>query len=139
MFIVNSLETPRPTLQQYRYEMPGDRELCQYELWVLNRENRKVRKIQTEKWPDQYISVLQSSEKGDRIYFERFKRTWDETDLCVADTKTGTVRELIHETDKPYRDVHLKNVVILMMEQIFYTVPNVVAGDIIITTTETEI
>ena len=113
MFIVNSLETPRPTLQQYRYEMPGDRELCQYELWVLNRENRKVRKIQTEKWPDQYISVLQSSEKGDRIYFERFKRTWDETDLCVADTKTGTVRELIHETDKPYRDVHLKNVVIL--------------------------
>ena len=113
MFIVNSLETPRPTLQQYRYEMPGARELCQYELWVLNRETRKVRKIQPEKWPDQYISVLQSSEKGDRIYFERFKRTWDETDLCVADTKTGTVRELIHETDKPYRDVHLKNVVIL--------------------------
>ena len=26
-----------------------------------------------------------------------------------------------------------------MMEQIFYSVPNVVAGDIIITTTETEI
>lgn len=113
MFLLNSLSTPRPTMQQYRYEMPGDQNLCQYELWILNRETKSNRKIHTEKWPDQYISVLQSSEKGDRIFFERFKRTWDETDLCVVDTETGRVRELIHEVDKPYRDVHLKNVVIL--------------------------
>ena len=113
MYIINALSSPRPTLTEYRYEMPGDKNLCQYELWILNRKNRSVRKVSAEKWPDQYISVLQSSEKGDRIYFERFKRTWDETDLCVANTQTGEVRELIHEVDKPYRDVHLKNVVIL--------------------------
>lgn len=113
MFIINSLATPRPRLEEYRYEMPGDQNLCQYELWILDREKKSVRKVDADKWPDQYISVLQSSEKGDRIYFERFKRTWDETDLCVVNTETGEVRELIHEVDKPYRDVHLKNVVIL--------------------------
>ncbi|MEG1738234.1 MAG: DPP IV N-terminal domain-containing protein [Odoribacter sp.] len=113
MYVLNSLSTPRPKIETYRYEMPADQELCQYELWITDLDSRKVRKIEAQKWKDQYISVVESSKKGDRIYFERFKRTWDETDLCVVNTTTGEMRELIHEVDKPYRDVHLKNVLIL--------------------------
>lgn len=69
--------------------------------------------MKADKWQDQYIAVLKLSEKGNRIYFERSKRTWDEVDVCVADMETGEVRELIHEEDRPYRDVHMKSTIIL--------------------------
>lgn len=112
MYIVNALDK-RPSLQTYRYEMPGDKEVCQYELWIVDIETGKVLKAKADKWPDQYIAILQVSEKGDRIYFERTKRSWEEVDVCVADTETGEVKELIHEKDLPYRDVHMKKTVIL--------------------------
>lgn len=112
MYLVNTL-SKRPSLITYRYEMPGDKHLCQYELWCINVETRKVVKMKADKWQDQYIAVLKLSEKGNRIYFERSKRTWDEVDVCVADMETGEVRELIHEEDRPYRDVHMKSTIIL--------------------------
>lgn len=31
----------------------------------------------------------------------------------MADMETGEVRELIHEEDRPYRDVHMKSTIIL--------------------------
>ena len=112
MFVVNSL-TKRPTLEKYRYEMPGEKDLCQYELWIIDIEDKTARKVPADKWTDQYIQVLQPGEKGDKLFFQRFKRTWDEVDICVVNTKTLEVKELIHEVDKPYRDYHMQNTVIL--------------------------
>ena len=40
MFVINSL-TKRPTLEKYRYEMPGEKDLCQYELWIIDIEKKK--------------------------------------------------------------------------------------------------
>ena len=40
MFVINSL-TKRPTLEKYRYEMPGEKDLCQYELWIINIEKKQ--------------------------------------------------------------------------------------------------
>lgn len=47
------------------------------------------------------------------FFSQRFKRTWDEVDICVVNTETLEVKELIHEVDKPYRDYHMQNTVIL--------------------------
>ena len=112
MFVINSL-TKRPTLETYRYEMPGEKDLCQYELWIIDIEKKTVNRVPADKWTDQYIQVLQPGEKGDKLFFQRFKRTWDEVDICVVNTETLEVKELIHEVDKPYRDYHMQNTVIL--------------------------
>jgi len=112
MFVINSL-TKRPTLETYRYEMPGEKDLCQYELWIINIEKKTANRVPADKWTDQYIQVLQPGEKGDKLFFQRFKRTWDEVDICVVNTETLEVKELIHEVDKPYRDYHMQNTVIL--------------------------
>lgn len=112
MFVINSL-TKRPTLEKYRYEMPGEKDLCQYELWIINIEKKTANRVPADKWTDQYIQVLQPGEKGDKLFFQRFKRTWDEVDICVVNTETLEVKELIHEVDKPYRDYHMQNTVIL--------------------------
>ena len=112
MFVINSL-TKRPTLETYRYEMPGEKDLCQYELWIIDIEKKTANRVSADKWTDQYIQVLQPGEKGDKLFFQRFKRTWDEVDICVVNTVTLEVKELIHEVDKPYRDYHMQNTVIL--------------------------
>ena len=112
MFVINSL-TKRPTLETYRYEMPGEKDLCQYELWVIDIEKKTANRVSADKWTDQYIQVLQPGEKGDKLFFQRFKRTWDEVEICVVNTETLEVKELIHEVDKPYRDYHMQNTVIL--------------------------
>lgn len=112
MFVINSL-TKRPTLETYRYEMPGEKDLCQYELWIIDIEKKTANRVPADKWTDQYIQVLQPGEKGDKLFFQRFKRTWDEVDICVVNTETLEVKELIHEVDKPYRDYHMQNTVIL--------------------------
>lgn len=112
MFVINSL-TKRPTLETYRYEMPGEKDLCQYELWIIDIEKKTANRVSADKWTDQYIQVLQPGEKGDKLFFQRFKRTWDEVDICVVNTETLEVKELIHEVDKPYRDYHMQNTVIL--------------------------
>ena len=112
MFVINSL-TKRPTLETYRYEMPGEKDLCQYELWIIDIEKKTANRVSADKWTDQYIQVLQPGEKGDKLFFQRFQRTWDEVDICVVNTETLEVKELIHEVDKPYRDYHMQNTVIL--------------------------
>ena len=112
MFVINSL-TKRPTLETYRYEMPGEKDLCQYELWIIDIEKKTANRVSADKWTDQYIQVIQPGEKGDKLFFQRFKRTWDEVDICVVNTETLEVKELIHEVDKPYRDYHMQNTVIL--------------------------
>lgn len=112
MFVINSL-TKRPMLEKYRYEMPGEKDLCQYELWIINIEKKTANRVPADKWTDQYIQVIQPGEKGDKLFFQRFKRTWDEVDICVVNTETLEVKELIHEVDKPYRDYHMQNTVIL--------------------------
>ena len=112
MFVINSL-TKRPTLETYRYEMPGEKDLCQYELWIIDIEKKTANRVPADKWTDQYIQVIQPGEKGDKLFFQRFKRTWDEVDICVVNTETLEVKELIHEVDKPYRDYHMQNTVIL--------------------------
>ena len=112
MFVINSL-TKRPTLERYRYEMPGEKNLCQYELWIMDVEKKTAKRVPADKWTDQYIQVIEPGKNGDKIFFQRFKRTWDEVDICVANTETMEVKELIHEVDKPYRDYHMQNTVIL--------------------------
>lgn len=112
LFVVNAL-TPRPSLETYRYEMPGDREVYQQELWIIDAEKKRTFKVKADKWQDQAIEVFHAAPQGDKIYFERQKRTWEEVDFCVADTETGEVKVLIHETDKPFRDYHMRTAAVL--------------------------
>ena len=111
-WVINSL-SDKPELVKYKYEYPGDKYVTQNELVIIDVVEKTARKANVDKWPDQYIMVFATSSKGDLIFFERTKRTWDEVDVCSVNTSTLEVKELIHEVDKPYRDVHARNVEVL--------------------------
>lgn len=106
-YLVNALGK-RPELITYKDELAGDHAVTQYSIEVIDVHTRAVTTIKTEHWPDQYVSVLYAAKAGDRLYFERIKRTWDEMEICVADTKTGEVKVLIHEISKPYINYHVR-------------------------------
>ena len=110
LYLVNSLSQPRPTLKTYKYDMPGDKEISQSELLVIDVETKKITKFNIDRWQDQYIEVLYVSKDSERIYFERTNRAYNEKELCVINVLTGEVKVLVHEVDKPFMDFKMVSI-----------------------------
>lgn len=110
LYLVNSLSQPRPTLKTYKYDMPGDKEISQSELLVIDVETKKITKFNIDRWQDQYFEVLYASKDSERIYFERTNRAYNEKELCVINVLTGEVKVLVHEVDKPFMDFKMVSV-----------------------------
>ena len=109
-WLINSLDTPYPTLKTYKAELAGDKYVTQYELLIGDVDSREVKKIDINRWPDQYIDVLYVSGDGKRLYFQRYNRSWNQSDICEVDVETGQVRVVIHEENKPYLDYQMRSV-----------------------------
>ena len=110
LYLVNSLSQPRPTLKTYKYDMPGDKEISQSELLVIDVETKKITKFNIDRWQDQYFEVLYVSKDSERIYFERTNRAYNEKELCVINVLTGEVKVLVHEVDKPFMDFKMVSI-----------------------------
>ena len=110
LWVINSLSKPSPELITYKAELAGDKNVTQYELLLGDIDKREVKKVAINRWPDQYIDVLYASKDGKRLYFQRYNRTWNQSDICEVDVETGKVRVVIHEENKPYLDYQMRNV-----------------------------
>lgn len=106
-YLINNL-TPKPELVKYRAELAGDKNVSQYEILIGNVDTKEVKKIDTYRWPDQYIDVLYVSKDGKRLYFQRYNRPWNQADICEVNVETGDVRVVIHEENKPYLDYQMR-------------------------------
>jgi len=123
LWVINSLANPRPTLETYRYAMPGEENQPQPELLVFDIETKSKVKIKAEAFKDQTISVSTAprrnrdslrefplpamwlSETSDKLYFGRQSRDLHRYDVCLADTMTGEAKVLIHEVLNAYVEV----------------------------------
>lgn len=110
MSVLHTLFNPRPRLETYKYELPGDKEVTQYELFIGDTASKSLVRIHTEKWKDQEITVLHA---GRKIFFLRKKRTRDEMELCSVDPATAEVKTLIQETSRPFINEDLFKAAIL--------------------------
>ena len=113
MTVTNSLMSPRPYVNTYVYELPGDKEVVQYDFFIGDVAEQRMRKIDIHLWPDQEVSVVKASGLKDEIFLLRRKRTRDELDLCAVNLHTGKVRSIIREVSKPFINEDLFNVSIL--------------------------
>mgnify|MGYP000851606352 CR=1 FL=1 len=125
MAIINSL-APRPVVSSYKFPVPGDKNVPQYELFLFDADKRTTTKLNIDRYPDQKI-ILQSQLVNGRVhlfagqpgsheryvYFLRKSRPADQLDLCRLDVTTGQIDELIHETNKPHFNEQLFNCRIL--------------------------
>ena len=123
LWVINSLAEPRPTLETYRYDMPGEVNVTQSEIFTFDVATHTRTKIKADKFKDQSLGIEISretalererepekrvptwlSEASDKLYFTRTSRDRHKLDVCVANPDNGDVTVLIEERLNTYID-----------------------------------
>jgi len=124
LWVINSLKE-RPSLETYKYPMPGEENVPQHEVWTFEADTLKDTdgvKLETDKkeWKDDVIGGAFFNNGGiypgmdsDYLYMLRRNREWNKVDVLKANTSTGETEVLFSETSKPYFNVMLSNLAII--------------------------
>jgi dipeptidyl aminopeptidase/acylaminoacyl peptidase len=121
LWVINALAQPRPMLESYRYAMPGEKNIPQAELLVLDRTTKQRVSIKDDRFVDQTLTIAPRaprtnvqrdprrpipaewlSDSPGKLYFSRLSRDQHRLDVVVADTTTGEVKTLIEERLNTY-------------------------------------
>jgi len=122
LWVINVTKQPRPDLETYKYQMPGEKEAPQYELWVFDMDKKEGKEIDVKAFADQTVSLHSAdlsnkdrlkefvprvwlSKSSDKIYFTRKSRDLYRINICVADVNTGEIDTLIQERLNSYIEV----------------------------------
>ncbi len=98
LFLVNSLNLPRPSLMTYKYAMPGEKDVPQQETWVFEPETKTISKMEIEKWKDQRAMDMHFQDaSSDVIRFVRRDRLQRNMEVCDYDVKAKKTTILITE------------------------------------------
>jgi len=130
LWVINSLASPRPVLESYKYGMPGEENQPQPEILVFDLAGRDRVKVKAEKFKDPTFNIFTAlrpavvedlddpppvtwvSETSDWLYFGRQTRDLHGYEVCLADTRSGEVRTIISErlnTYVEYQPLYLTN------------------------------
>lgn len=124
LWVIHSLAEPRPTLETYKYDMPGEKDVTQAEIYVFDVASRERVQIQEDRFKDQTVQILSARRRtedtdesgewptpsfwlapgSDELWFERTSRDLHRIDVCAANTTTGEVRNVIEERLNTYVD-----------------------------------
>lgn len=109
LWVINPLGK-RPSLETYKYAMPGDEEvgIDYVEVFDVATKTRVI--MDTDKWEDQNLSVdfddFATGDFGangsDVIYIERLNRAASEVDILKGNTTTGETEVVLTERSEPY-------------------------------------
>ncbi len=119
LWVINSVAKKRPTLETYKYQMPGEPESPQDEIHIFDLETKEKTQIDDDRFKDQTVSILYAprlaknrddenrpslwlAETSDKLYFSRTSRDLHRIDICVADAATGDTKVLIEERLNTY-------------------------------------
>jgi dipeptidyl-peptidase-4 len=121
LWVIHSTGNKRPELETYKYDMPGEENVTQNEIWIYDLESRSKVKVQDDPWKDESMSIpsarqfyypdsdeprrsLWLSPSSDELHFIRASRDLHRIDVMVADAATGEVRPLIEERMNTYQE-----------------------------------
>ncbi|HEY7328654.1 MAG TPA: DPP IV N-terminal domain-containing protein [Gemmataceae bacterium] len=96
LFLVNPLTMPRPTLEKYKYPMPGEDAARRMELFVGDRTAKKLIHVKP-KWKDESYTDLHWGKTSGELRFLRRDRLQRNVEFCTVNTKTGETKCLIVE------------------------------------------
>jgi len=129
LWVINSIAEPRPTLETYKYHMPGEKDAPQPEILVFDFPSKKIVKVAADTFKDPTYGFLRAprlaknrddlfqpsywlAPNSGELYFTRTSRDLKRIDVCVANTETGEVKTFIEERLNTYveiRDLGLVN------------------------------
>jgi dipeptidyl aminopeptidase/acylaminoacyl peptidase len=121
LWVINSIAEPRPTLETYKYLMPGEKEAPTDDLVLFNMADKTHSLLNADLFKDQDIAVWSTPNlatakdddyrvniwlgTADKFYLTRTSRDLKRIDVCVADIITKTVKPLIAERLNTYVEV----------------------------------
>jgi dipeptidyl aminopeptidase/acylaminoacyl peptidase len=131
LWVINALSTPRPTLEAYRYSMPGEEHVPQNEMYVFDVASKAGVRMKVDRFKDQSIAIATKpqrpgtgggrggggggnnnqtpqipaewlSDSNGKLYLTRQSRDLHRLDVCLADPATGEVKTLVEERLNTY-------------------------------------
>jgi len=114
LWVINSIADPRPTLETYKYWMPGEKEAPVDHLYVFETGGYTNKEINVSLFKDQDVSIWDKTRNvnsrddefkpniwlgtNDKMYISRTSRDLKKIDQCIVDVNTGAVKTLIEES-----------------------------------------
>lgn len=118
LWVINSIAEPRPTLETYKYQMPGEKEAPEDHLILFDMAAKTQREINVSMFKDEDLGlwsapVLPSSRDNDwrallwlgtndRFYLTRTSRDLKKVDVLQVNVAAGTTKLLIEERQNTY-------------------------------------
>lgn len=120
LWVINSMAQPRPTLETYKYQMPGEKEAPVEHLYVFDMETNTRKEIKTAAYKDQTLGLefkpwLQKQRdmedqaavwQGDneRFFLTRSSRDLHRIDVCSYTVGQDSVVPVIKERMNTYQE-----------------------------------
>jgi len=121
LWVINSIADPRPTLETYKYWMPGEKEAPVDHLMIVDMAAYTNKEINVSLFKDQDIAVWNKTTNvnsrddehkpsiwlgtNDKLYLSRTSRDLKKIDQCVVDINTGAVKTLVEESLNTYVEI----------------------------------
>ena len=121
LWVINVMASPRPTLESYKYQMPGEKEAPVEHLYLFDMSNNTYTEIQTTAFKDQTLGLaykprLQKDRDvkeraycwlGDnnRFFVNRSSRDLHRIDICTYTIGQDSIRPIIQERMNTYQEV----------------------------------
>ena len=118
LWVINSVTDPRPTLETYKYQMPGEKEAPIDYILLFDVAAKTSKELNIKSFKDQNIDLwsapMQVNKRDDdyrplmwlgtkdKFYFTRTSRDLKRIDVCAVDINTGVVKPLIEERMNTY-------------------------------------
>lgn len=120
LWVINSLASPRPTLETYKYQMPGEMEAPEEHLYLFDLSNNSRREIRVSAWKNQSLGLeyrpteqkerdrefISSVWQGDnnRFYLTRSSRDLHRIDVCTYTIGQDSVVPIVQERMNTYQE-----------------------------------
>ena len=121
LWVIYTLDNPRPTLETYRYAMPGEPDVPQEEVLAFDRDTKARVKVKADAWKDENMTVYSArvtasfreqnpdrteqtwfTDAPDKVYLNRISRDMHKLDVCVVNPDTGDAKVLVEERLNTY-------------------------------------
>ncbi|MDE6503581.1 MAG: DPP IV N-terminal domain-containing protein, partial [Muribaculaceae bacterium] len=120
-WVINSIAQPRPTLESYKYHMPGEKEAPQYHLYVFDMSNNTRKEVDAAAFKDQVLDIETETPTkrsandeyyksvwtgdNDKFYLTRTSRDLHRVDVCTYTIGEDKVVPVIEERMNTYVDM----------------------------------
>ena len=127
LWVVNSIADPRPTLETYKYWMPGEKESPVEEILLFDTASKKPRNLSISLFKDQAIDIFRKPSlrknrdddfapqlwlgNNNQFFFSRTSRDLKRIDICRVDVATAKVSVVLEERMNTYVEIRTPGLV----------------------------